>query len=659
MRKLSTIHCRLPFLRPAGTSRGVYTSRDVWYVIVADISDNVIRFGIGECSPLPDLSCDASPHYGQILSDVCRKVELNDGQPDAEELRPYPSILFGLETAFRHLQTGSFSLWDTPFAVGEQGIPINGLIWMGDYEDMLRQIDQKMQAGFRCIKLKIGAINFDEELKLLKYIRRHFPSDELTMRVDANGAFAPEEAYDKLSRLAELDLHSIEQPVRAGQWDVMSRLADISPLPIALDEELIGVNAPDDKRRLLETIRPRYIVLKPTLHGGFAGCEEWIKLAESINAGWWITSALESNIGLNAIAQWCASMKTVIPQGLGTGALFARNIPLPLEVRGDCLWTNTYNMPPVTVQTSGSTGKPKTVALSVQSMINSANLTCDALQLTAGNKALLCMPLQYVGSKMMIARTITAGLDLDVQEADGHPLANTDKEYDFVAMTPQQAYNSLSVPEEKERLKRIKKLIIGGGAIPDEVEAQLKNFRTEVYSTYGMTETVSHIALRRLSGVNASDWYEPFKGIELSLSEDNTLLIKADGITDGILQTNDIAELKRDGRFRILGRKDNVINSGGVKLQIEELENKMRPLINRKFAVTAAPDRKFGEAVVLLVERLPSAEALDTVALKDKLASVLGKYERPKQIIEVAAIPTTPNGKIDRSQCKSIATEMN
>lgn len=209
---------------------------------------------------------------------------------------------------------------------------------MGDFNQMLAQIEKKMEAGFRCIKLKIGAIHFEEELTLLRHIRSHYSSKEIELRVDANGAFSPTDAMEKLKRLSELDLHSIEQPIRAGQWEEMARLTSESPLPIALDEELIGYNTWEEKQRLLSAIRPQYIIIKPSLHGGLAGGEEWIAEAEKLNIGWWITSALESNIGLNAIAQWCATFQNPLPQGLGTGLLFTDNVEMPLEIRKDCLW---------------------------------------------------------------------------------------------------------------------------------------------------------------------------------------------------------------------------------------------------------------------------------------------------------------------------------
>lgn len=335
--KIDIIPRLLHFKQPAGTSRGVYTTRKVWYLHLTS-PDYPGRTGIGECAPLPVLSCDDLPDYEDILVKACRRLEDCGGDLDVESLRNYPSILFGLETAVRHFRIGSWALYDTAFSRGKAGVPINGLIWMGDFDKMLSQIEKKMEAGFRCIKLKIGAINFEEELALLRHIRTRFSSKEIELRVDANGAFSPVDAMEKLKRLSELDLHSIEQPIRAGQWEEMARLTSESPLPIALDEELIGCNTLEGKQKLLSAIRPQYIILKPSLHGGVCGGNEWISEAEKRQIGWWITSALESNIGLNAIAQWCATFDNPLPQGLGTGLLFTDNVEMPLEIRKDCLW---------------------------------------------------------------------------------------------------------------------------------------------------------------------------------------------------------------------------------------------------------------------------------------------------------------------------------
>ena len=329
----------LHFKQPAGTSRGVYTERRIWLVTVSDGSS----VGIGECAPLPDLSCDALPPsiYNIVLRRFCDEVE-QTGIIPYEDLRPYPSMLFGLETALLSLQS-SQRLSDTPFARGEEGIPINGLVWMGSYDEMAQRMEEKLRQGFRCIKLKIGAIDFDQELELLRRIRERFGPREVELRVDANGAFHFDngDALYKLELLSQYALHSIEQPIKAGQWANMAELCRESPLPIALDEELIGINDPEQKRQMLNIIRPAYIVLKPSLHGGIAGCREWIDIGRDMGIRSWITSALESNVGLNAIAQFCADVygpHITMPQGLGTGQLFTDNIPMPLEIRHDQLW---------------------------------------------------------------------------------------------------------------------------------------------------------------------------------------------------------------------------------------------------------------------------------------------------------------------------------
>ena len=338
----------LHFKQPAGTSRGVYTTRKIWLVHLTDGE----RTGMGECAPLPDLSCDALPDetYESKLNSFCQDL-CQKGDIDVDAIRPYPSMLFGLETALLSLTVpepveGSAPelvdlLFDTPFSRGEEGIPINGLVWMGRYDEMLQRMEEKLEKGFRCVKLKIGAIDFDQELDLVKRIRDRFSFHEVELRLDANGAFKYEEALYKLELLSQYAIHSIEQPIRQGQWAYMAELCRESPLPIALDEELIGVNDPEMKGHMLNVIKPRYIILKPSLHGGMMGCREWIAAAKEQGIGSWITSALESNIGLNAIAQFASDVygpQIRMPQGLGTGQLFTDNIPLPLEIRGDQLW---------------------------------------------------------------------------------------------------------------------------------------------------------------------------------------------------------------------------------------------------------------------------------------------------------------------------------
>lgn len=325
----------LHFKHPAGTSRGVYTTRKIWLVYLSDGK----KTGMGECAPLPDLSCDVRNDYEEVLEGFCQKL-CESGEIDYEAMRDYPSMLFGLETALLNLQHGDI-MFDTAFSRGEVGIPINGLVWMGNYDEMLQRMEEKLEKGFRCVKLKIGAIDFDQELDLVKRIRDRFSFHEVELRLDANGAFPYEEALYKLELLSQYAIHSIEQPIKAQQWALMAELCRESPLPIALDEELIGVNDPEMKHHMLNIIKPRYIILKPSLHGGMQGCREWIKTARDMGIGSWITSALESNIGLNAIAQFAADVygdHITMPQGLGTGQLFTDNIPMPLEIRGDKLW---------------------------------------------------------------------------------------------------------------------------------------------------------------------------------------------------------------------------------------------------------------------------------------------------------------------------------
>ena len=342
MYKINISSRTLHFLRPAGTSRGIYTTRKSYYVTLSDTNQPDI-VGIGECATLPNLSCDAmtDEEYEQKLHSFCDDF-CHTGVIDIAAMRPYPSMLFGLETAKAQLDAkGSINFFNTAFGRGEEGITINGLVWMGTFEEMYQRLETKLKAGFRCVKLKIGAIDFEKELELIRHIRQAFTREQVELRVDANGAFTPEDAMQRLEALAQYDIHSIEQPIRQHQWAQMAQLCDLSPLPIALDEELIGVNSYNEKEQLLDTIRSQYIVLKPSLHGGIAGVREWVKMANERGIGSWITSALESNVGLNSIAQLTADLyepHITMPQGLGTGLLFSDNIPMPLTIKGDQLW---------------------------------------------------------------------------------------------------------------------------------------------------------------------------------------------------------------------------------------------------------------------------------------------------------------------------------
>ena len=326
----------LNFKLPAGTSRGVMLEKETWFLLIEKNG----RIGIGECGILRGLSADDRTDYQEKLHWVDKNIHIGQ-QKLLEELLEFPSIQFGVEQAFLSVENQNpYILFPSQFTQGKKSIPINGLVWMGTPEFMKQQIKEKIEKGFQCIKMKIGAIDFETEINILKQLRKEFSVKDIEIRVDANGAFSTSDVFEKLKRLADLQLHSIEQPIKAGQWEAMAQLCRTSPLPIALDEELIGIFDSAQKKRLITEIKPQYIILKPSLIGGYRGSEEWIALAEAHQIGWWVTSALESNIGLNAIAQWTYTLHSTMPQGLGTGALYTNNLPFPLSVEGGQLRFN-------------------------------------------------------------------------------------------------------------------------------------------------------------------------------------------------------------------------------------------------------------------------------------------------------------------------------
>jgi o-succinylbenzoate synthase len=322
----------LEFKRPSGTSRGVLYEKETF---ILEVGDNG-RKGTGECAIFRGLSFDDSPDYEEKLQWLCENIDRGYLYLK-EELKEFPSIWFGYEQAVLNLKYGENLYFPSEFTEGKSAIVINGLIWMGDILYMEEQIREKLEKGFHCIKLKIG-VDWESEHKILQKLREKFSKDALELRVDANGGFSKEEAKTVLQQLSDLHIHSIEQPIKAGNWSDMASLCAGAPTPIALDEELIGITDPAEKKKLLESIKPQYIILKPALVGGFSGSDEWISLAEEQNIGWWITSALESNIGLNAIAQYTFTKKNPMPQGLGTGSLFVNNFESSLELNNELLW---------------------------------------------------------------------------------------------------------------------------------------------------------------------------------------------------------------------------------------------------------------------------------------------------------------------------------
>ncbi len=325
---------------PGGTSRGVLNEKPSWFLKIYNTEKPHI-IGNGEISIIPGLSPETEKTVELLLNELIQSPDffINNYR---NKLDGCPAIKFGIETALADLQNGGSKIhYPSEFTNGNAGIKINGLVWMGNKDEMLNRIKEKVKRGFTCIKIKVGAINFNEELDLLKFIRKNFSEQNLEIRVDANGAFSPKDVFQKLESLSKYKLHSIEQPIKAGQWETMHLLCKNTPLPIALDEELIGIENLDTRKELLDTIKPQYIILKPSLVGGLADTKHWSELAEQNNIGWWVTSALESNIGLNAIAQWTYTYGSNMPQGLGTGSVFSNNIASPLEIQGEKLWHNT------------------------------------------------------------------------------------------------------------------------------------------------------------------------------------------------------------------------------------------------------------------------------------------------------------------------------
>ncbi len=551
---------------------------------------------------------------------------------------------------------------------------------MGSYEEMLRRMEDKLEQGFRCVKLKIGAIDFESEIELIRRLRSRFSREVVEIRVDANGGFTPAEAPRRLEALARYELHSIEQPIRAGQWREMAELCRTTPLPIALDEELIGVNDVDKKSELLDTIRPQYIILKPTLHGGLSGAEEWMRLADCRSIPYWATSALESNVGLNAIAQWTAAKVLTSPQsglpafqGLGTGQLFETNFEgTRLTIEGDCLWiadkaqrdfekevhdfAADWNAEGEIMQmrTSGSTGTPKEIPVRKEHMAASARMTCDVLGLTAKDTALLCMPMQYIAGKMLAVRCLVSGMKILPVAPSLHPFRHLYDRPTFAAMTPAQVFETLKVEEERKKLAELRVLIIGGGSISDELGEMLRNLKgPKIYSTYGMTETLSHIALRQLDSSGRQNSYVPLPGVTLSTDADNCLVITAPHIGVKNLHTNDIASIAADNSFIIIGRRDNVICSGGLKFQIEDIERRLSDL-PVPFVITSMPDAEYGEAVTLLY----AAPADHTEEISALCRSCLERREVPKHYIRTDNLPLTATGKPARAAAKALAADI-
>lgn len=670
----------LKFSFPAGTSRGVLTEKPSWIICLFDSLTPHLT-GKGECSIIKGLSPDQEHGYEAMITKVCKDPEHYLSFTDPE-LNRFPSIRFGLEMAWQDLKNGGTGLFfESEFTASTASIPINGLIWMGSKENMLQQIRKRIEEGFQCIKMKIGALDFEEEIDLLGKIRADYPAHAIQLRVDANGAFEPSEALEKIRILSSFGLHSIEQPIKPGNQKAMADLCKKTPLPVALDEELFAAGSDENKNFLLSSIKPQYLVLKPSMLGGFAKTQEWIDEARTLNINWWITSALESNIGLNALAQWTYTLNNPLHHGLGTGKLFVNNLPSQLFIEKgtlkyqrsaiDGVSESNIQYPPklnefinhwkseldnFTLQTSGSTGNPKQIKVSRQSLIKSAKLTAKALDLKKGDTALLCMPIEFVAGKMMLVRALVLDLNLVVVKPSSNPLKDLSSEttIDFAAMTPMQVQQILKEPETLSKLSQIKKLIIGGAPVSLQLENDLQQLPGEVYETYGMTETLTHVSLRRINGTQRSEYFEVLHGISISTDNRGCLNIHAPHLDNPNVITNDLVEIISPTQFRWLGRADNVINSGGIKFFPEQIEKKLENIIKSRFIVIGLPDKKLGEKVVLVIET-STQKGYDT--LPERIAKKLETYERPRDIMFVEKFPETSTGKIIRSKIQQLFLE--
>ena len=637
----------LRFKHPARTSRGVMHRRDIWFLF---ISQNGLT-GMGECAPLEGLSIDNIDVIESQLNQLCANPNKYISNPKQLEL--FPSLRFALEMALLDLKNGGTGqLFSTP---NKSKVKINGLIWMGDTDFMLAQINQKLSEGYRCIKIKIGGLDFSKELEILKTIRQHHGPDTLELRLDANGAFSAENVQHRLELLAKFSPHSIEQPIACGQWNLLSKICQSSPVPIALDEELLPLVCIKEQSRMLNFVKPHFIVLKPGLLGGFEVSEHWIKLAEERNIGWWITSALESNIGLNAISQWAEELRPKGYQGLGTGQLFTNNLPSPLSIsegkisrQTATIWKQIHLFiidwlkpsPNITLRTSGSTGTPRSIEMQKSCMESSARLTADKLSLKPGDSTLLCLPVDFIAGKMMLVRAIHLALDLKVVEPTSDPLQNIPEAFDFVAMTPMQLSNSLT----HNRLRNIKTLIVGGAQISPTIMAQIQKQKTRIIETFGMTEAASHIAIRPLNGPDKSDLFSALPGVYLTQDKNDCLIIRANHLGNDPIFTNDVVELVSNNSFRWLGRHDNVINTGGIKVFPETIEQKLSPLLaGRNFFIGKIEDAVLGQKIILYIEG-------DPFPLVDDTWRVLTKFEKPGEVRFIEKARLTESGKIIRNR---------
>ena len=651
----------LEFKKPAKTSRDTLKSKPSFFLTLRDDKG---RLGKGECSLIPGLSLESESEAIQALEKLSSQDSLIlDAIPDT-----VPAVKFAVETTLIDLKREGAAKW-------KGGIPINGLVWMESAKGMLKQVQILVKGGYKTIKLKVGTLPFFEELELLKDIRVLCPFPEFTLRVDANGAFS-KTTSDGLSALeklqayedAGLKLHSIEQPIEAGSIEQMAALCASSPIPIALDEELIPVILNRNRQELLEKIKPAYIILKPSILGGFISTESWINIAESLSIGWWITSALESNLGLSEISEWTYGILKSRPhlknmaQGLGTGSLFKNNIETKMFIAEGQLYSSAVDSElawsegvvnlikewndkpdsPLLCKTSGSSGVAREISHSRAAVIASAKATLEYFNLQPGDKAILALPIDFIAGKMMVVRSLIGGLDLDIVEPKAKPLINSHA--DFIAITPHQC--SLLISDFPD----VKTVLLGGGVVTDGLIDKLPEW-IDFYEGFGMTETITHIAMRKVKSGESRSAFEAMSGVSFQISKEGELIIDAPSRGVNGLVTDDIVELVDSKRFVWLGRKSSIIISGGIKVIPEVVEHEIRSVIqplNCEYLIKGVSDDSLGEKIILRLDTVKLNESKEIELLREisKLKG-LAPYHKPRDI-EYGEVAKSNRGKIKR-----------
>ena len=719
------------FAQPAGTSRGVLRQKEAHFLEVRGEHRGVPFRGIGECGLLRGLSFDDRPDYVDRLEELVQQMNVwspelwdvvwaNEGRvPDAfyEQWSRWPSLQFAVEQALRSAfrnRTGHHAsdLWDTPWTRADCGIPTNGLVWMGSSCAMSEALDDKLRVGYACVKMKIGALAWEEERALLQEFRQTAQGQNVELRVDANGAFGEHNVEEVLRTLADLRVHSIEQPLPASNRAGLAYWSQHSPVPVALDESLIGLVTPEERNNLLDEVRSPYVVLKPSFVGGWRGTQDWIERAEARGMGWWITSALEGSIGLNAVAQDVARRAPLArAQGLGTGGLYTNNLPPWTELRGEQLhytapypaevgsgpWPENLRIHPQTdpqliqetqalvrawfgpsdhleFTTSGSTGTPKTIRLPKKLLVASARATLDTLNLAPGYTSLLALSPTRIGGAMVLIRALVGQGTVDLASVQRNPLAGwdaPDAPWDFCSLVPQQALalaESEAVHTGAENYPaRFKTLLLGGAHCTPADARRIAPLAQQTYLGFGMTETASHVALAKLQPDNPhcctadGRWiYTPVRGVTLVWSQPSTINTPLAPVPltfaaphlglEAPLETTD-AVLPHGTGFVWCGRLDGSLNSAGVKIFPEQVElwvGQRLPNLAGRGFLTAVADPHWGDRLVWLSEPLTAHEQTELQNAWRELRQDRPHWV-PKSTGERADWPWAAQGKIDRA----------